>query len=189
MTDHLPFLSTYSANGAFLGCYWVLPPGRQEIVCVVNRSCLVFEGFLTRRTCLTAWRWCASTPSAACRAWWSWSGAGGSTSSPPCGLATSLPSGPSTTTTASSSASTEPTCQSNSTERQEVPDRKQVFPPPGFNTLRHFYKTNCFVIFKERGGTSWGPDVSTHRVTAVVLTGRVCVWTHSLCTRVALRCC
>lgn len=79
-------------------------------------SSLSSEGFSTRRTCLTVWRLCKPMPSRACRAWWTWSVAGGSTSSPPCSLATSLLSGPLTTTTASSSANTERTCPSNSTD-------------------------------------------------------------------------
>lgn len=90
-----------------------------HIICARHLTVpLSSEGFSTRRTCLTAWKWCKLTLSKVSGAWWTWSVAGGSTSSPPCSLDTSLLSGLLTTTTASSSANTERTCPSNSTDCQ-----------------------------------------------------------------------
>lgn len=140
-----------------------------------DRSSLSSEGSSTRRTSLTVWRWCEPTPSGACRAWWSWSVAGGSTSSPPCALVTSLLSGPSTTTTANCSANTERTCPSNSTE-----DHTQL----RTSSLQSVNFTSQIAFFLERKwtslSTSKAPKCNQHAVAAALCEVVMSVWANAL---------
>ena len=134
------------------------------------------EGSLTRRTSLTVWRWCEPTPSGACRAWWSWSVAGGSTSSTPCALVTSLLSGPSTTTTASCSANMERTCPSNSTE-----DHTQL--RTSFLQSVNFTSQIAFFFLERKWtslSTSKAPKCNQHVVAAALWGRNECVWANTL---------
>lgn len=109
-----------------------------------------------RRTCLMVWRWSRLTPIRACRAWWTWSGAGGSTSSAPCSLATFPLSGPWTTITPSFFGNTEQTCPSNSTNATD-PERT-----PHCNRNRMIFFSSHPVVGLEQSTQQFLPYIAIY---------------------------